>query len=116
VPNKLSSIVKSGVYSKRSPWELDAPNNRGEVKVVAETNGTRQYENTLEEVNLLNWLGREFCPRSNPAMPSKVPKLAVSLFMQPKMKFEMPISPSVVLLNEMVSVDNTPAIPLPGVP
>jgi hypothetical protein len=116
VEKKKLSILKSGVYSKRSPWELDAPNNRGEVEVVAEYNGTRQYENTLEEVNLLNWLGREFCPRSNPAKPSKVPKVAVSLSMQPKMKFEMPISPSVVLPNAIVSVDNTPSMPLPGVP
>jgi hypothetical protein len=96
--------------------EFDAPNNRVEVEFAAEKNGTRQYENTSEEVNLLNWLGREFCLRLNPAKPSKVPKLAVSLSMQPKMKFEIPSAPSVVLPNVMVSVDNTPAILLPGVP
>jgi hypothetical protein len=109
-------MIKRGVYSKRSPWELDAPNNRGEVEVVAERNGTRQYENTLEEVNLLSWLGREFSLRLNPAMPSKVPKLAVSLLMQLKTKLEMPTPPSVVLPNAMVSVDNTPSIALPTVP
>jgi hypothetical protein len=96
--------------------ELDAPNNRGEVEFVPENNGTRQYENMLEEVNLLNWLGREFRLRLNPAKPSKVPKVAVSLSMQPKTKFEIPSSPSVVLPNAMVSVDNTPSISLPGVP